>query len=69
MLTFLRRLRGKLRLGSLERGDFSEGGERPVENVDAMAAGVGRGDDYDAYGDSNYPPGYVKAYDEGRPRK
>jgi hypothetical protein len=60
-----RRFRGWLRIGSLERGDFTP--ERPVENVDALAA-AGRHGDRQAGGNASYPPGYVKAYDEGRPR-
>ena len=59
------------RLGSLARGDLTREGPPPVENTDAYAA-VAHGRDTD-FGspapDSNMPPGYVKAYDEGRPRK
>jgi hypothetical protein len=68
MLRLLRHLAKRLRYGSLERGDFSSASDRPVENLDAMTAS--RGGDDDAFpGNSGYPPGYVKAYDEGRPRK
>jgi hypothetical protein len=49
---------------SLERGDYASTAERPVENLDAEAAQI-RG----AGGPAEYPPGYVKDYDEGRPRK
>ena len=64
-----RRFRGWLRIGSLERGDFTSG--RPVENVDALAAAGRHGDRQGSSqlgGNASYPPGYVKAYDEGRPR-
>jgi hypothetical protein len=65
----LRLLGRRLRIGSLERGDFTS--ERPVENVEALAAAGRHGDRYGAIqlgGNASYPPGYVKAYDEGRPR-
>jgi hypothetical protein len=41
-----------------------------VDNVDALAASgpvQNAGSQFTA--DSNFPPGYVKSYDEGRPRK
>lgn len=66
----LRALRRRLRLGSLERGDFADSSYRPVENLDAGTAAMDRDDD--AYSGqstgANYPPGYVKPQDEGRPR-
>jgi hypothetical protein len=65
----LRLLGRRLRIGSLERGDFTS--ERPVENVEALAAAGRHGDRHGAIqlgGNASYPPGYVKAYDEGRPR-
>jgi hypothetical protein len=59
----LRRLRDRFRLGS--KRTTKEG--RPVENVDATAAAAKHGSDL--LGPvSGYPPGYVKGYDEGRPR-
>ena len=64
------KLRRRLRIGSLERGDFTP--ERPVENVEALAAAGRHGDRQGASqlgGNASYPPGYVKAYDEGRPRR
>jgi hypothetical protein len=64
VLRFLRRLR--LRVGSLERREQTSAQEQPVENLDAMAAA--RSHDNPLGGTSGYPPGYVKAYDEGRPR-
>ncbi len=65
MLRALRRLgRRLLNRSSLEQG-------RPVENVDAHAAASQQHDSaYDAYdAGGGIPPGYVKSYDEGRPRK
>jgi len=67
VINALRKLRQRLRLGSLDRGDLSGEGKRRVDNVEAMAAAGGR-DPGDNVGDSTYPPGYVKSYDEGRPR-
>ena len=69
--SILRRLARRLRLGSLERGDFATESKRSVANIDALAAGYdhGAGDDAFDVGGSGYPPGYVKPYDEGRPRK
>ena len=69
----LRDLLRKLpRFRSLERGDYSLEGERPVENLDAMGAADHRELDFDASdfgGGGGIPPNYVKSYDEGRPRK
>ena len=62
-------IRRWLRIGSLERGDHTSASDRPVENADALAAADDRQAVDDFGGDSNYPPGYVKAYDECRPRK
>jgi hypothetical protein len=68
MLRVLRRFGRRLRIGSLERGDFSDASERPVENLDAgMAASQHQHTAGTSLGTS-YPPGYVKSYDEGRPR-
>jgi hypothetical protein len=64
MLRLLRRLRW--RFGSLERREQTSAQEQPVENLDAMTAA--RSHDNPLGGTSGYPPGYVKAYDEGRPR-
>ena len=61
MLRWLRRGLARLRGTSLERGDHSRAHKRPVENVDALSTGGGV--------DLGYPPGYVKDYNEGRPRK
>ena len=63
----LRRLRRfRLRFGSLERRDHTSAQEQQVENLDAMTAA--RLHDNPLGGTSGYPPGYVKSYDEGRPR-
>jgi hypothetical protein len=44
-------------------------GERPVDNVDAWAAGVGtRGDAEGGSLHATFPPNYVPPVDEGRPR-
>jgi len=67
----LKRLRSWLRIGSLDRGDFSNTSDRPQGNVDAMAAAWHGGREkagHDLGGNANAPTGYVKAYDEGRPR-
>jgi hypothetical protein len=62
-VTFLHALLRKLHLRSLDRGDYMREGDRPVENLDAQASV-----DSAAGGSSGYPPGYVKDYDDGRPR-
>ena len=69
-MSFLRSLRRKLRIRSLERGDYSQEGDRPESNVDAGAAAAAQSMQ-SAISDSagpGYPPGYVKDYDDGRPR-
>jgi hypothetical protein len=65
--TVLRRLRQWLRIGSLDRAPYAtEEGQRG-ENLDAKAAAASQhGDPSGSMG--GYPPGYVKSYDEGRPR-
>ncbi len=66
----LRALKGRLRIGSLERGDFSRVRARPVENIDAgAAANSNQAELSQSDGPSGYPPGYVKPHDEGRPRR
>ncbi|HEY7148082.1 MAG TPA: hypothetical protein VH420_01430 [Gaiellaceae bacterium] len=59
----------RLRLRPLQPGD-EEGERRGVDNVDAMAATTTRGDKADPQGEfpGGVPPGYIKSYDEGRPR-
>ena len=69
-LSFLRSLRRRFRIRSLERGDYSAEGERPESNIDAGAAAAAQ-NLQSAISDSagpGYPPGYVKDYDDGRPR-
>lgn len=69
MLDSLKRLVERLRPGSLERGDFSRASKRPVENIEAGAAANMREDEVSGVNvGGNYPPGYVKPHDEGRPR-
>jgi hypothetical protein len=63
----LRRLRQWLRIGSLDRAERATEETRLVENLDATAAAAKQ--QSDVMGPvSGYPPGYVKGYDEGRPR-
>ena len=69
-MSFLNAVRSKLHLRSLERGDYSLEGDRPESNVDAGAAAAAA-NLQSAISDSagpGYPPGYVKDYDDGRPR-
>ena len=67
-MNFLRKLGRRLKIGSLERGDFSAEGDRPVENVDAGAIAAAREASVDISGAApGYPPGYVKDDDEDRP--
>jgi hypothetical protein len=59
----VRALRRKLQRGeraSLERDRMTAGRDVPVGNTDAGAAMIAG---------AMMPPGYVKSYDEGRPRK
>jgi hypothetical protein len=68
MLGTLRKLRKRLRLGSLERGNSTNAVQRPTENLDDMTA-AHSGHEIDTGGEGGgIPPGYVKSYDEGRPR-
>ena len=61
MLRLLRRLRERLRWGSDEEG-------QRAADVEATAAAAKH--ESDVLGPvSGYPPGYVKGYDEGRPRR
>ena len=66
----LRKLLARLRLSSLEPEEY-EGGRRPFDSVEALAAGSTRGEETDAQGGElpgSVPPNYIKTYDEGRPR-
>ena len=69
MLGALRKLRKRLHFGPLERGNSTSAGERPAGNLDGMTA-AHSGREIDTGGEGGgIPPGYVKSYDEGRPRK
>jgi hypothetical protein len=66
------KIRNWLRIDSLDRGDYSSSADRPEDNTDAMVAAWHGGQEkvgHDIGGDANAPVGYVKPYDEGRPRK
>ena len=65
MLRGLRTLGRHLRFRSRDPDAF----ERPVSKLDAAAAASLHHHHDSSPGVSGYPPGYVKAYDEGRPRK
>ena len=59
------------RLRSMTPDEIDESGRRGVANADALATGHAQGKG-DAMGGANLgsdvPPGYIKSYDEGRPR-
>jgi hypothetical protein len=66
-LEVFRRLRELLRIGSLDRAPYATEEGQPVENLDATAAAAQHHSS--VMGPvGGYPPGYVKSYDEGRPR-
>ena len=68
MLGTLKKLRKRLHFGSLARENSTSAAERRTENLDGMtAAHFGREIDTGGEG-GGIPPGYVKSYDEGRPR-
>jgi hypothetical protein len=68
MLGTLRKLRKRLRFRSSERGNSTHAARRPTENLDGLAA-AHSGREIDTGGEGGgIPPGYVKSYDEGRPR-
>jgi hypothetical protein len=61
----------RFRVRSLNRGGLTSASERPLENADAMAAAGGVSAGAFTGGEPAAhlaPPGYVKSYDEGRPR-
>ncbi len=67
MTGFFWRLLERLRVRSLQRGDF--GSRQPVENTDAMAvSGMRDVDPSGNLGGYSFPPNYVPPTDEGRPR-
>jgi len=62
----------RFRVRSLNRGELTSGSERPLENADAMAAAGGVSAGAFSGGDPAAhlaPPGYVKSYDHGKPRR
>jgi hypothetical protein len=62
-----KKLRERLRRRPLDPGDLMSEDGRPVDNVDALPATDPRAHDaYELLG--TVPPGYVKAYDDGRPQ-
>ena len=67
MLGTLRKLRKRLHFGSLARENSTNAAQRPTENLDGMTA-AHFGSDVDGGEGGGIPPGYVKSYDEGRPR-
>jgi hypothetical protein len=68
-MNFFSRLWTRVRLKSFERGDYTSAEDRPVENLDAGALAAGReASEYFGGNAPGYPPGYVKDYDDGRPR-
>jgi hypothetical protein len=64
-MSFLEALRRKLHIRSLEPTDYSQEGDRQESSLDAGAAAAAQSMDSAGLG---YPPGYVKDYDDGRPR-
>lgn len=70
LLEKFRALAAKLRIGSMDRRDHSFDRGEHVENTDAWAAADLADFDPGSGGEGGgIPPGYVKSYDEGRPRK
>jgi hypothetical protein len=69
---FLRDLKNLLKTGSRHPGREVVSDQREVDNLDAGAAATTATHLKGAPGMTagpSYPPGYVKEYDEGRPRK
>jgi hypothetical protein len=69
-VTFLHALRRRLGLGSRSADDPARPEDRP-DSGDARAAAEAQGiaGDISHSAGPGYPPGYVKDYDDGRPRK
>jgi hypothetical protein len=66
----LRALIGRLGLRSVQPQDISHDSRGRVDNVDSLAAADFGDFDPGSGGEGGgIPPGYVKSYDEGRPRK
>jgi hypothetical protein len=68
MLGTLKKPHKRLHFGSLARENSTSDAERRTENLDGMTA-AHFGSDVDGGEGGGIPPGYVKSYDEGRPRK
>lgn len=64
----LRRLRQWLRIGSLDRAEQATEERQPLGNLDATVAAASQHGTDMSGAVGGYPPGYVKSYDEGRPR-
>jgi hypothetical protein len=66
----LNRLRALLGLRSVQPEDVTGDPRERVDNVDALTAADFNDFDPGSGGEGGgIPPGYVKSYDEGRPRK
>ena len=66
----LNRLRSLLGLKTVQPEDVTGDSRERVDNVDALAAADFNDFDPGSGGEGGgIPPGYVKSYDEGRPRK
>lgn len=68
-MKLLSSLKRVFRLRSLEHADHSVAGSRPVGTLDAEAEAGSHEMNPSQPAGPGYPPGYVKDYDEGRPRK
>lgn len=62
-MSIVERIR-RFRFRSLDRRGLTSSDKAPLENTDAMSVHSAAGG-----GAEMVPPNYVKAYDEGRPRK
>ena len=58
----------RFRFRSLDRRGLTSSDKAPLENTDAMSVHAGA-PTVGGGGPEIVPPNYVKAYDEGRPRK
>jgi hypothetical protein len=68
VLAALRRLAGRLRLRSLDTGDYTASGRPRMDNVDGLTAARDQhADPFGSHGGA--PPNYVPPTDDGRPRK
>ena len=70
MRVLLNRLRALLGLKPAQAEDVTGDSRERVDNLDALAAADFNDFDPGSGGEGGgLPPGYVKSYDEGRPRK